>query len=65
MFENAVGSTVWVILLRAAGTVLGSTLGYVAYQGSHRNTVTMGAIIIILLIPAYYVQLGTDRKSVV
>jgi len=63
MFENAVGSTVWMIFLRAAGTVLGSTLGYAAYESGHGNTITMGAIILILLIPAYYVQLGTKYQK--
>jgi len=63
MFENAVGSTVWMIFLRAAGTVLGSIFGYVAYESGHGNNIAMGAIIWILLIPAYYVQLGTRYQK--
>lgn len=63
MFENAVGSTIWMIFLRAAGTVLGSTLGYAAYESGHGNTITMGTIMLILLIPAYYIQLGTKYQK--
>lgn len=63
MFENAVGSTVWMIFLRAVGTVLGSTLGYAAYESGRGNTITMGAIMLILMIPAYCVQLGTKYQK--
>ena len=63
MFENAVGSTIWMIFLRAVGTLLGSTLGYAAYQSGNGNQISMGAVIVILLIPAYYVQLGTRYQK--
>lgn len=63
MFENAVGSTVWMIFLRAVGTLLGSTLGYAAYQSGHGNEISMGVIIVVLLIPAYYIQLGTKYQK--
>ena len=63
MFENAVGSTVWMIFLRGVGTVLGSTLGYAAYESGNGNPITMGVLLLILIIPAYYVQLGTKYQK--
>ncbi|PWW74558.1 hypothetical protein C7212DRAFT_346066 [Tuber magnatum] len=45
VFENAIGSTIWIFALRAVGTLIGSVWGYAAYEARNGND--------------YYVQLGT------
>ncbi|KAI5845750.1 hypothetical protein DFP73DRAFT_476901 [Morchella snyderi] len=59
VFENAVGSTIWIFALRAVGTVIGSTWGYAAYKARGGNAVVIAVMIMIGSIPSYYVQLGT------
>jgi hypothetical protein len=63
VFENAVGSTIWIFALRAVGTVVGSTIGYAAYESRHGNEFTMAVIIMVTTIPCYYVQLGTRYQK--
>lgn len=59
VFENAVGSTIWIFALRAVGTVIGSTWGFAAYKARGGNAVVIAVMIMIGSIPSYYVQLGT------
>jgi hypothetical protein len=63
VFENAVGSTIWIFALRTVGTVVGSTIGYAAYESRHGNEFTMAVIIMVAIIPCYYVQLGTRYQK--
>lgn len=59
VFENAVGSTIWIFALRAVGTVVGSVWGYAAYKARGGNVVVIAVIIMLGTVPSYYVQLGT------
>lgn len=59
MFENAVGSTVWIFFLRSVGTILGSVWGYAAYEAGKGNEYVIAVMIMLGIIPAFYVQLGT------
>lgn len=60
VFENAVGSTIWIFALRAAGTIVGSVWGFAAYQARGGNEVVITVMIMLGAIPSYYVQLGTQ-----
>ncbi|KAG0640730.1 hypothetical protein HOY80DRAFT_1116319 [Tuber brumale] len=59
VFENAVGSTIWIFALRAVGTLIGSVWGYAAYEARNGNEYVIATMILIGTIPGYYVQLGT------
>lgn len=59
VFENAVGSTIWIFALRTAGTVVGSVWGYAAYKARGGNEVVIAVMIMVGTVPSYYVQLGT------
>lgn len=59
VFENAVGSTIWIFALRAAGTIVGSVWGYAAYKARGGNEVVIAVMIMVGTVPSYYVQLGT------
>lgn len=59
VFENAVGSTIWIFALRTAGTVVGSVWGYAAYKAHNGNEVVIAVMIMAGTVPSYYVQLGT------
>lgn len=59
VFENAVGSTIWIFALRAIGTIIGSTWGFAAYKARGGNEVVIAVMLMLGMIPAYYVQLGT------
>ncbi|KAI5821204.1 hypothetical protein BZA77DRAFT_238452 [Pyronema omphalodes] len=63
VFENAVGSTIWIFFLRTAGTVVGSAWGYAAYQSRNGNEFTIAAMLLVGTIPNYYVQLGTKYQK--
>ena len=63
VFENAVGSTIWIFIQRTIGTIVGSTLGYAAYESRHGNEFTMAVIIMLGSIPNYYIQLGTKYQK--
>ncbi|KAF8537599.1 hypothetical protein BDD12DRAFT_744544 [Trichophaea hybrida] len=63
VFENAVGSTIWIFFLRTVGTIVGSVWGYVAYQSRHGNEFTIAVILMLGTIPNYYVQLGTKYQK--
>lgn len=59
VFENAVGSTIWIFALRTAGTVAGSVWGYAAYKAHGGNEVVIAVMLMVGMVPSYYVQLGT------
>lgn len=59
VFENAVGSTVWIFALRTAGTVAGSVWGYAAYKAYGGNEIVIAVMLMVGMVPSYYVQLGT------
>lgn len=59
VFENAVGPTIWIFFLRAVGTLIGSVWGYAAYEARNGNEYVIAIMILIGMIPSYYVQLGT------
>ncbi|CAZ83125.1 unnamed protein product [Tuber melanosporum] len=59
VFENAVGPTIWIFALRAVGTLIGSVWGYAAYEARNGNEYVIAAMILVGMIPSYYVQLGT------
>jgi hypothetical protein len=63
VFENAVGSTIWIFFLRTAGTIVGSAWGYAAYQSRHGNEFTIAVMLTLGTIPNYYVQLGTKYQK--
>ncbi|KAA8914554.1 hypothetical protein FN846DRAFT_926778 [Sphaerosporella brunnea] len=63
VFENAVGSTIWIFFLRTAGTIVGSSWGFAAYQSRHGNEFTIAVMLMLGTIPNYYVQLGTKYQK--
>ncbi len=63
VFENAVGSTVWIFILRTIGTVIGSVWGFVAYEARGGNEFVIAVMIMLGTIPSFYVQLGTKYQK--
>jgi hypothetical protein len=63
VFENAVGSTIWIFILRTVGTIVGSSWGYAAYQSGNGNEFTIAAMLTLGSIPNYYIQLGTKYQK--
>lgn len=63
MFENAVGSTTWIFILRAVGTIVGSAWGFAAYRAGQGNEYVIAVMLIIMSIPNFYVQLGTKYQK--
>lgn len=63
VFENAVGSTIWIFFLRTAGTIVGSAWGYAAYRSRNGNEFAIAAMLMVGTIPNYYVQLGTKYQK--
>lgn len=63
MFENAVGSTIWIFALRTVGTIVGSSWGYAAYEARNGNEFVIAVMLMLGCIPNYYVQLGTGYQK--
>jgi hypothetical protein len=63
VFENAVGSTIWIFILRTVGTIVGSSWGYAAYESRHGNEFTIAVMLLVGSIPNYYIQLGTKYQK--
>lgn len=59
VFEVAIGSSFWIIMVRAGGVVFGCLWGFVAYKISHGNLVALVILLAVGVIPSTYVQLGT------
>ncbi|KAK2630622.1 hypothetical protein QTJ16_001442 [Diplocarpon rosae] len=57
--EVAIGTSVWIFMLRAVGTTLGCIWGYAAFQAHNGNRVVCVALLVLGIIPSAYVQLGT------
>lgn len=60
VFESAVGSTIWIYILRTVGTVIGSLWGYAAFTARNGNEYVIAVMIMLGTIPSFYVQLGTQ-----
>lgn len=59
VFDVAVGTSFFVFLLRLSGVVAGCVLGYLSYEIGRGNRVAMVIILVIGIVPSFYVQLGT------
>lgn len=59
VFENAVGSSIWIFALRAVGTVVGSSWGFAAFRARNGNPFVVAVMLMLGTIPGFYFQLGT------
>lgn len=57
--EVALGTSISVFILRGFGTTLGCVWGYVAYQAGNGNRIVCVVLLVIGIIPATYIQLGS------
>jgi uncharacterized membrane protein YgaE (UPF0421/DUF939 family) len=57
--EVAIGNSIFIFILRAAGTTLGCLWGWTAYEARGGNRIVCVVILVIGIIPSTYVQLGT------
>jgi len=63
VFENAVGSTIWIFFQRTVGTIVGSSWGYAAYKSRQGNPFTIAVMLMLGSVPNYYIQLGTKYQK--
>ncbi|KAI5797680.1 hypothetical protein EDC01DRAFT_33918 [Geopyxis carbonaria] len=63
VFENAVGSTIWIFALRTIGTIVGSLWGYGAFEARGGNEFVIAVMLMLGSIPSYYIQLGTKYQK--
>lgn len=59
VFEVAIGSSLWVMFVRAFGVIFGCVWGYVAYEVSFGHRPALVVLMMIGIVPSAYVQLGT------
>ncbi|KFY43966.1 hypothetical protein V494_01729 [Pseudogymnoascus sp. VKM F-4513 (FW-928)] len=57
--EVVIGASVWVFMLRIAGTTIGCCWGLAAFEASRGNRVVTVIMLVIGVVPSAYVQLGT------
>ncbi|CAL3965461.1 unnamed protein product [Diplocarpon coronariae] len=57
--EVAIGTSIWIFMLRAVGTTLGCIWGYAAFQAHNGNRVVCVVLLVLGIIPSAYIQLGT------
>lgn len=62
IFENAVGSTIAIFIQRTMGTIAGSLWGWAAYEAHGGNEFVMAAMLMVVTVPNYYLQLGFGLK---
>lgn len=62
IFENAVGSTIAIFIQRSLGTIVGSLWGWASYEARGGNEFVIAAMLMIVTIPNYYLQLGFGLK---
>ena len=63
VFEVAIGTSIMSFFLRAIGTTFGSLWGWAAYEARGGDPVVCTAMFFIGLIPAVYVQLGSQHTK--
>ncbi|KAF7546501.1 hypothetical protein G7Z17_g8385 [Cylindrodendrum hubeiense] len=59
VFEVAVGTSFFIFFLRLSGVIVGSILGYLSYEIGRGNRIAMVVILVVGIVPSFYVQLGT------
>lgn len=59
VFEVAIGTSFFIFFVRLSGVVFGSVLGYLSYEIGRGNRIAMVFILILGIVPSFYVQLGT------
>ncbi|UZP40842.1 hypothetical protein NXS19_008658 [Fusarium pseudograminearum] len=59
VFEVAVGTSVYVFIVRFIGVLLGCVIGYISYVVGGGNKIAMVLVLIAGVVPSFYVQLGT------
>ena len=64
VFEVAIGTSIWTFFLRSIGTLLGCFWGWVALVAKTSNPALAALVLCLGLIPASFVQLGTDYHKV-
>jgi hypothetical protein len=57
--ENAIGTSIQTFTFRLVGTIIGCIWGYAAYQSRDGNRITCVVLLVIGILPASYLQLGT------
>lgn len=63
VFEVEIGTSIMSFFLRSIGTTLGSLWGWAAFETRSSNPVVCVAMLFIGLIPAVYVQLGSQHAK--
>lgn len=60
VFEVAIGATFMSFFVRSIGTTLGCLWGWAAFEARHGDPVVCVALIFVGMIPAVYIQLGSQ-----
>ncbi|KAM0563234.1 hypothetical protein ACHAPJ_000952 [Fusarium lateritium] len=59
VFEVAIGTSFFVFLIRLVGVIFGCVLGYLSYEIGRGSRVAMVFILVVGIVPSFYIQLGT------
>ncbi|KAJ4309560.1 hypothetical protein N0V84_011434 [Fusarium piperis] len=59
VFEVAIGTSFFIFFIRLIGVIFGCVLGYLSYEIGRGNRVAMVFILVVGIVPSFYIQLGT------
>ncbi|KAM5360540.1 hypothetical protein ACJZ2D_013669 [Fusarium nematophilum] len=59
VFEVAIGTSFFIFFIRLVGVVFGCVLGYLSYEIGRGSRVAMVFILVLGIVPSFYIQLGT------
>ncbi|KAF4464243.1 Lactobacillus histidine kinase [Fusarium albosuccineum] len=59
VFEVAIGTSFFIFFIRLIGVIFGCVLGYLSYEIGRGNPIAMVFILVLGIVPSFYIQLGT------
>ncbi|KAF4979098.1 hypothetical protein FZEAL_4634 [Fusarium zealandicum] len=59
VFEVAIGTSFFIFFIRLIGVIFGCLVGYLSYEIGRGSRVAMVFILILGIVPSFYIQLGT------
>lgn len=59
VFEVAIGTSFFIFFIRLIGVIFGCVLGYLSYVIGRGSRVAMVFILVVGIVPSFYIQLGT------
>ncbi|RSM00995.1 hypothetical protein CEP52_008793 [Fusarium oligoseptatum] len=59
VFEVAIGTSFFIFFIRLIGVIFGCVLGYLSYEIGRGSRVAMVFILVVGIVPSFYIQLGT------